>query len=275
MDRPPAACRRPLFWRALLQAAFWSPRPGSVDCRRSLARLWRGLCGGNGALRVVTAAVRLRDLARFSRNRGRFAHHLRVRPHYLRRFCEPVGAVLLLGGTSGTAYAAQAAATIGAGLLVAVVWRRQLALPIRAATLAAATLMAIPVVLLYDLILAAVSAAWLIRDENGLAPWKSSCWPDCSSCPSIRAASRRCRMFRLRRCSPRRSCCSRPCAGCAPRSPRRVTPRPESRGRGEITLPARALARTRPASRFRSARPFSRPVRRGGRRCRRPSAGGQ
>ena len=87
-------------------------------------------------------------------------------------FVSPFGAVLLLGGTSGMAYAAQAATTVGAGLLVAVVWRRRLALPIRGATLAAATLMAIPVVLLYDLLLAAVAAAWLIRDENGLAAWE-------------------------------------------------------------------------------------------------------
>jgi alpha-1,2-mannosyltransferase len=87
-------------------------------------------------------------------------------------FVSPFGAVLLLGGASGTAYAAQAAATVGAGLLVAVVWWRRLTLPIRAATLAAATLMAIPVVLLYDLLLAAVAAAWLIRDENGLVAWE-------------------------------------------------------------------------------------------------------
>jgi hypothetical protein len=37
-----------------------------------------------------------------------------------------------------------------------------LALPIRAAALAAATLVAIPVVLVNDLMLAAIAAAWLI-----------------------------------------------------------------------------------------------------------------
>jgi alpha-1,2-mannosyltransferase len=87
-------------------------------------------------------------------------------------FVSPFGAVLLLGGTSRTAYAVQAAATVGARLLVAAVWRRHLSLPIRAATLAAGTLVAIPVVLLYDLLLAVVAAAWLVRDERGLAAWE-------------------------------------------------------------------------------------------------------
>jgi hypothetical protein len=80
--------------------------------------------------------------------------------------------VLVLGGAPGAAYAAQAAATLGAGLLVAVVWRRRLALPIRGAALTAATLVAIPVVLLYDLLLAAVAAVWLIRDRGGLPAWE-------------------------------------------------------------------------------------------------------
>ena len=86
----------------------------------------------------------------------------------------PFGAVLLLGGSSAMAYAVQAAATLTAGLLVGFVWRRHLALPIRAATLAAATLVAIPVILIYDLVLAGVAAAWLVRARGkaGLPAWE-------------------------------------------------------------------------------------------------------
>jgi alpha-1,2-mannosyltransferase len=84
----------------------------------------------------------------------------------------PFGGVLLAGGTPNAAYTAQAAATLGAGLLVAFVWRRGLTLPIRGATLAAATLVAVPVALIYDLMLAAVAAAWLVRDPVGLAGWE-------------------------------------------------------------------------------------------------------
>jgi hypothetical protein len=89
-------------------------------------------------------------------------------------FVTPLGAVLLLDGTASAAYAVQAAATLVAGLLVAHVWRSGQPLAIRAATLAAATLVAVPVALVYDLMLAAVAAGWLTRDEGGLSAWESA-----------------------------------------------------------------------------------------------------
>ena len=86
----------------------------------------------------------------------------------------PFGAVLLLGGNSATAYAVQAGATLSAGLLVGFVWRSGLALPLRAATLAAATVVAIPVILIYDLTLAGVAAVWLVVARGGdeLPAWE-------------------------------------------------------------------------------------------------------
>jgi len=84
--------------------------------------------------------------------------------------------VLLLGGSPSTAYAVQTAATLSAGLLVGFVWRSGFCLPIRAATLAAATLVAIPVILIYDLTLAGVAAAWLLRGRgsNELPIWEKA-----------------------------------------------------------------------------------------------------
>ncbi len=87
-------------------------------------------------------------------------------------FVTPFGGILLAGGNSNMASIAQVAATLGAGLLVGFVWRRGLALPIRGATLAAATLVAAPVALIYDLMLGAVAAAWLVRGPPGLAGWE-------------------------------------------------------------------------------------------------------
>jgi hypothetical protein len=52
-----------------------------------------------------------------------------------------------------------------------VVWRRPLSLPTRAATLAAASLVAAPLALLYDLMLGVIAAAWLVRDGNSPAAW--------------------------------------------------------------------------------------------------------
>ncbi len=88
-------------------------------------------------------------------------------------FVSPFGAVRLLGGGPPLAYGVQAAASLGAAALVWSAWRRRLDLPLRAATLAAATLVAVPVMLIYDLMIAAVAMAWLIRAgrQSGFPPW--------------------------------------------------------------------------------------------------------
>jgi hypothetical protein len=78
-------------------------------------------------------------------------------------YVTPFGATRLLGASAGWAYAAQAVATGVAAALVAIVWRRALPLPIRAATLAAATLVAVALALFYDLMLAAIAGCWLVR----------------------------------------------------------------------------------------------------------------
>ena len=75
--------------------------------------------------------------------------------------------MLLLGGKSTTAFAVQTAATLSAALLVGFVWRCGYALPTRAATLAAATLVAIPIILIYDLALAGIAVAWIVRARGG------------------------------------------------------------------------------------------------------------
>jgi len=89
-------------------------------------------------------------------------------------FINPFGAVLLLGGTPLIAYWIQALTILASAVLVAYVWRRGLSLPIRAATLAAATLAALPIALFYDLMLAAIAAAWLLRADGRyrLAEWE-------------------------------------------------------------------------------------------------------
>jgi len=78
-------------------------------------------------------------------------------------FVTPFGAAMLLGATRTLACVVQAAATLAATVLVAWVWRRNLPLPIRAASLISATLVAVPLALFYDLVLAGVAAAWLLR----------------------------------------------------------------------------------------------------------------
>jgi alpha-1,2-mannosyltransferase len=88
----------------------------------------------------------------------------------------PFAAARLMGFDVGVAYAIQGLATLTAAALVAFVWWRDQSLELRGASLAAATLIAVPVVLLYDFMLAAVAAAFLIRAarRTGFLPWEKA-----------------------------------------------------------------------------------------------------
>lgn len=81
----------------------------------------------------------------------------------------PFGAARLLGAGLPLAYGIQAAAALTAAGIVIAAWRRQLSLPSRAAVLAAGSLVAAPLSLLYDMMLGAVAAAWLLRDRRSPA----------------------------------------------------------------------------------------------------------
>ena len=81
-------------------------------------------------------------------------------------FVTPFGAVLLLGGSPAVAYSLQAVATAAAAILVATVWHQRLPLAIRASALASATLVAVPLALVYDLMLAGVAGAWVLQGEG-------------------------------------------------------------------------------------------------------------
>jgi alpha-1,2-mannosyltransferase len=78
-------------------------------------------------------------------------------------YVTPFGAVRQLGGEPEIASALQLAAIAAAALLVGLVWGRRLPLPIRGATLASAALVAAPLALFYDLMLAGVASIWLLR----------------------------------------------------------------------------------------------------------------
>ncbi|HLI20052.1 MAG TPA: glycosyltransferase family 87 protein [Stellaceae bacterium] len=86
------------------------------------------------------------------------------------------GAARLMGASPTFAYALQSAGAVAAIVLVAVVWRCQLSLPLRAAALAAGTLIAVPLALVYDFLLAGLAMAWLVRagSEDGFLPWEKT-----------------------------------------------------------------------------------------------------
>jgi len=88
----------------------------------------------------------------------------------------PFAAARLLHGSVAVAYIAQALATFAAVVAVSYVWRRECSIELRGAVLAAASIVAVPVVLLYDLALAAIAAAWLVRAarQTVFLPWEKT-----------------------------------------------------------------------------------------------------
>jgi len=95
----------------------------------------------------------------------------------------PFGAARLLGLAPGSADALQAAATLAAVGLTALVWRRSASHPMRCAILLSATLLAVPLALLYDKLILLVAICWLVREaeEQGYLSWEKlvllAVWP--------------------------------------------------------------------------------------------------
>ena len=94
----------------------------------------------------------------------------------------PYGAARAAGATHGVALLVQAGGLLLASWVVALLWRRRAPLPLRAASLLAGALVAAPMALFYDLMLALVALCWLVRHgrRTGFPPWSRSvmaaCW---------------------------------------------------------------------------------------------------
>jgi alpha-1,2-mannosyltransferase len=88
----------------------------------------------------------------------------------------PFGAMRLLGFVPSISYLAQGIVTGTMVLLVGWTWRRSSNLNLRAATLLSATLLAVPLALLYDRLLLLVAIAWLVREarRDGFLTWEKS-----------------------------------------------------------------------------------------------------
>ncbi len=196
-----------VFWtlgtgqNAFLTAGLFAAATWNIDRRPIVAGLLFGvlcykpqlgllipialLAGGHGrafaaAGAAVLALAGLSCLAFGSESWTEFLHSLTVtqsiytsHANDLAGLASPFGAMLELGQERWLANIVQAAVTLGTAVLVGVVWRCNLSLPVRAAVLLAATPVAVPIVMFYDLMLAGVAIAWLVRDGRtiGFAPW--------------------------------------------------------------------------------------------------------
>jgi alpha-1,2-mannosyltransferase len=88
----------------------------------------------------------------------------------------PFGAARLLGLEPAAAYVVQAFCSVAMVIVAAFVWRSAAGPSVRAATLLSATLLAVPLALLYDQMLLLMAIGWLARDgiPEGFAPWEKT-----------------------------------------------------------------------------------------------------
>jgi alpha-1,2-mannosyltransferase len=87
----------------------------------------------------------------------------------------PYGVLMSEGAGPETAFAVQAVVTLFCACAVALVWRSRAAMPIKAAILLAATPVAVPVLMFYDLMLVFVALVWLSQvPMRGAAPLRSA-----------------------------------------------------------------------------------------------------
>jgi alpha-1,2-mannosyltransferase len=171
--------RRPVVAGLLFGALCYKPQFGLlVPLALAAAGQWRAFAAAGAA----TAALVLASLALFGAQTWQAFFATVATSHAMYEsgrilfagMANTFGAARLLGAGAPFAYGLQAAASLVAAGIVVVVWRRPLSLPTRAATLAAASLVAAPLSLLYDLMLGVVAAAWLVRDGDSPAasPWQ-------------------------------------------------------------------------------------------------------
>ena len=91
----------------------------------------------------------------------------------------PFGVLMVSGAGRETAFAVQAGVTLAVACVVALVWRRngqgeRAPLPIRAAVLLAATPVAVPVLMFYDLMLVFVALVWLSLVPRERGAWRTA-----------------------------------------------------------------------------------------------------
>jgi hypothetical protein len=128
---------------------------------------WRAILGATGtATTLIAASFALTGagtwaafLAQAATSGDVYAAHA----IFMAGLTSPFGVLMTAGAGREAALAVQTIVTVLAGGIVALVWRSGAALPARAAILLAATPVAVPVLMFYDLMLVFVALVWLSR----------------------------------------------------------------------------------------------------------------
>lgn len=91
-------------------------------------------------------------------------------------FVSPFGAMRLMGASIAASYVVQAIFTVTVATVVGIVWWRGQSQPVRGAVLASATLLAVPLSLLYDMMIGGVAGCWLLRGagRQAMPAWEKT-----------------------------------------------------------------------------------------------------
>lgn len=166
--------RRPVLAGLIFGAICYKPHFGLlIPVALAAGGRWRAFAAAS----ITVGALCLASLLLFGPETWRafFASALAAHATYesgriaVVAYVTPWGAALQLGAGPALAWAVQAMATLAAAVFVTWIWRGYRPLPLRGAALAAATLIAVPVALMYDLMLAAVAILWLVRASREAA----------------------------------------------------------------------------------------------------------
>ena len=170
---------RPVRAGLLLGALCYKPHFGLLAPVALLAgRRWAALAGATAAVAVlVGVSVLAFGWASWRAYLLALADSRQVYESgriELAGFITPFGAARLVGRAPGVAYTVQGVCAVLMAALVVLVWRGRAPLAQRAAILLVATLLAVPLVLIYDQLVALLAIGWLLREarENGFLAWE-------------------------------------------------------------------------------------------------------
>jgi len=170
---------RPVRAGLLLGALCYKPHFGLLAPVALLAgRRWAALAGATAAVAVlVVVSVLVFGWASWRAYLIALADSQQVYESgqiEFSGFITPFGAARLLGWAPWTAYALQGVCAVLMAALIAAVWRGRASLAQRAAILLVATLLAVPLALIYDQLVALLAIAWLLREarEAGFLAWE-------------------------------------------------------------------------------------------------------
>ena len=161
--------RRPLLAGVVLGLLCFKPHLGILLPVALVAgRHWRALLGAI----LSTLSLTLLSMALFgTRDWAAFLVAFRRAGHTFQAGIIPHSGLIsidaaarIAGLPQSAADLLQLAASLAVALAVALVWSGRASHAVKAAALVAGTILAVPVLLFYDLLIAAVAAVWLIRD---------------------------------------------------------------------------------------------------------------